>query len=179
MTEIRFRLSPVGSRPLFSYMPAENAQKEAVVARVTEIAERVGAPEGIEIVDVEFKGAGKRRVLRIFIDRPGGVSHAECEFISRNVGTILDVEDVVPGGSYILEVSSPGLERPLKKAADYERFRGRQVKIVVREPVAGRRTWKGTLAGLDGGVVTLETREGSSVQVELAQIQRANLTFEW
>lgn len=160
-------------------MPAENAQKEAVVARVTEIAERVGAPEGIEIVDVEFKGAGKRRVLRIFIDRPGGVSHAECEFISRNVGTILDVEDVVPGGSYILEVSSPGLERPLKKAADYERFRGRQVKIVVREPVAGRRTWKGTLAGLDGGVVTLETREGSSVQVELAQIQRANLTFEW
>jgi len=149
------------------------------VARVTEIAERVGAPEGIEIVDVEFKGAGKRRVLRIFIDRPEGVSHAECEFISRNVGTILDVEDVVPGGSYILEVSSPGLERPLRKAADYQRFRGRRVKIVLREPVAGQRLWEGTLAGLDGDVVTLETEQESPVRFELAQIQRANLKFEW
>ncbi len=149
------------------------------MARVTEIAERVGAPEGIEIVDVEFKGAGKRRVLRIFIDRPEGVSHAECEFISRNVGTILDVEDVVPGGSYILEVSSPGLERPLRKAADYQRFRGRRVKIVLREPVAGQRLWEGTLAGLDGDVVTLETEQESPVRFELAQIQRANLKFEW
>jgi len=160
-------------------MPVEDARKEAVVARVTEIAERVGAPEGIEIVDVEFKGAGKRRVLRIFIDQPGGVSHAECEFISRNVGTILDVEDVVPGGSYTLEVSSPGLERPLKRAADYERFRGRRVKIVLREPVGGRQTWEGTLAGLEGDVVTLETQQGSRVRFELAQIQRANLKFEW
>ncbi len=160
-------------------MPVQDAHRDAVVARVTEIAERVGAPEGIEIVEVEFKGAGKGRVLRIFIDRPEGVSHAECEFISRNVGTILDVEDVVPGGSYTLEVSSPGLERPLKKAADYERFRGRRVKIVLREPVAGRRVWEGALAGLDGDVVTLETQQGSPVRFELAQIQRANLKFEW
>ncbi len=82
--------------------------REAVVARVTEIAERVGRSEGLEIVDVELLGGGNGRVLRIFIDKPQGVSHADCELISQQVGTILDVEDVIPGGRYTLEVSSPG-----------------------------------------------------------------------
>src|SRR2546428_10560025 len=87
--------------------------REAIAEKVREIAGRVGSSEVVEIVEVLFLGGGGSRILRIFIDKPQGVTHADCEFISQQVGTILDVEDVVPGGSYTLEVSSPGLERKL------------------------------------------------------------------
>src|SRR5215472_2796364 len=130
--------------------------KEETVARITEIAQRVGEPEGLEIVDVELLGAGRGRVLRIFIDRPQGVTHADCEFISQQVGTILDVEDVIPGDSYTLEVSSPGLERKLVSPKDFERFVGKKAKVTLREPVDNQRHWEGRLAGFSQGIVALE-----------------------
>ena len=92
---------------------------EAIVARVTEIARRVADSEGLEIFEVQLLGGGRKRVLRITIDKPEGVTHADCESISQQVGTILDVEDVMPGGSYTLEVSSPGVERKLTQAARF------------------------------------------------------------
>src|SRR5688572_21962319 len=98
--------------------------KDAVVRKITEIAERVGSSENIEVVEIELLGGGKSRVLRIIIDKPGGVTHSDCEFISRQVGDVLDVEDVIPGASYNLEVSSPGVERKLTKPADFQRFIG-------------------------------------------------------
>lgn len=153
--------------------------REAVVARVTEIAERVGRSEGIEIVEVQLLGGGGKRVLRIFIDKPGGVSHADCELVSQQVGTILDVEDVVPGGSYTLEVSSPGVERKLSTPRDFERFLGQKARIVLREPVEDRRSWEGILAGMAGDVVTLETQPGKSIRFPLSQIAKANLKFDW
>jgi len=155
------------------------ASKEEAVARIAEIAHRVGESEGIEIVDVELLGAGRGRVLRIFIDRPRGVTHADCEFISQQVGTILDVEDVIPGDSYTLEVSSPGLERKLIKATDFERFAGRKAKVVLREPVENQRQWEGVLAGISEGMVALEPSAGKLVRIPFAQIQKANLKFEW
>ena len=157
-------------------MPDNNA---ALAARVTEIAERVGTSEGIEIVEVELLGGGKNRVLRIFIDKPQGVTHGDCEFMSQNVGTILDVEDVIPGDSYTLEVSSPGVERKLTKARDFERFTGQKVKVTLREPVEDQRRWDGVLKGFDGGVVTLEVAPGRTVQFRLEQVSKANLKFEW
>ena len=117
--------------------------------------------------------------MRIFIDKPEGVSHADCEFISKQIGTILDVEDVVPGSSYTLEVSSPGLERRLKKPADFEKFLGSKAKIVLREPVAARRHWEGTLSGYSGGVITLQPSDGGPVQFDLGLVERANLKFDW
>ena len=153
--------------------------KEAIVNQITEIAERVGSPEGIEVVDVELLGAGRARLLRIYIDKPGGVSHKECEFISQQVGTILDIEDVVPGDSYTLEVSSPGLERKLKKPKDFERFVGQKAKVVLREPVENQKRWEGTLAGISDGVVALEPAAGKIIHFPLAQVQQANLKFEW
>ena len=150
-----------------------------MIARIVEIGERVGAPEGIEIVDVELKGGGPQRLLRIYIDKPQGVSHADCEFISKNVGTILDVEDVVPGSSYTLEVSSPGVERPLKKPRDFERFVGHRAKVLLREPVAEKRRWVGTLAGFSDGVITLEPVSGKPVVFTFDKVERANLKFEW
>src|ERR1035438_5554466 len=153
--------------------------KEEIVAKITEIAERVGGPEGIEIVDVQLLGAGRGRVLRIFIDRPQGVSHADCEFISHQVGTILDIEDVIPGDSYTLEVSSPGLERKLSKAKDFERFVGQKAKVVLREPVENQRRWEGKLAGISQGIVALEPAAGRVIHFALDQVQKANLKFDW
>ena len=153
--------------------------KEEIVAKITEIAQRVGGPEGIEIVDVQLLGAGRGRVLRIFIDRPQGVSHADCEFISQQTGTILDVEDVIPGDSYTLEVSSPGLERKLFKARDFERFVGQKAKVVLREPVENQRSWVGTLTGVSEGIVALEPSAGKVIHFPLTQVEKANLKFEW
>src|ERR1700722_10779505 len=131
--------------------------KEETVAKITQIAQRVGDPEGIEIVDVQLLGAGRGRVLRIFIDRPQGVSHADCEFISQQVGTILDVEDVIPGSQhYTLEVSSPGVERKLSKPREFERFVGQKVKVVLRQPVENQRHLTGTLKSFTSGVITLD-----------------------
>jgi ribosome maturation factor RimP len=184
--------------------------REEIVAKIAEIAERVADPEGIEIVDVELLGAGRGRLLRIIIDRPSagidrpsvgidrpadlakqasadrppGVSHADCEFISQQVGTILDIEDVIPGDSYTLEVSSPGLERKLSKAKDFERFVGQKAKVVLREPVENQRRWEGKLAGISDGVIALEIAAlepaaGRVIRFPLDQVQKANLKFDW
>jgi ribosome maturation factor RimP len=155
------------------------ADRTAVVEKVREIAERVGASEGVEVVDVQLLGGGNSRVLRIFIDTPEGVTHADCEFMSQNAGTILDVEDVIPGGHYTLEVSSPGVERKLTRPLDFERFSGRKVKLVLREAVDGQKHWAGMLKGCAEGIVTLEAAPGKSVQFPLEQVEKANLKFEW
>ncbi len=155
------------------------ADRTAVVEKVREIAERVGASENIEVVDVQLLGGGNSRLLRIFIDKPEGVTHADCEFISQNAGTILDVEDVVPGGSYTLEVSSPGVERKLSRPQEFERFAGHKIKVVLREAVEGQRHWAGLLKSFAEGTITLEPSPGKSVQIPLEQVEKANLKFEW
>jgi ribosome maturation factor RimP len=188
----------VGASPLFYWLAlfligrqSQMADREAVIDKVIEIAERVGASEGIDIVDVDLVGGGRNRVLRIFIDRPPvpgqvvdpaapqGVTLADCEFISHHVGTILDVEDVIPGAGYRLEVSSPGVERKLTKPREFERFVGQKVKVVLRQPVENQRHLTGTLKSFAAGVITLEPGPGKSVQFPLEQVEKANLNFEW
>src|SRR5881296_3707768 len=124
--------------------------------RVREIAERVAASSGLEVVEVELRGGGKARMLRIVIDKPAGVTHEDCANLSREVGTILDVEDAVPGGSYTLEVSSPGLDRKLVRPADYERFTGSRVKLTTRNPVKGNRHFEGRLESFHDGRLMLD-----------------------
>ena len=153
--------------------------REAITEKVREIAERVGASQGIEIVEVQLLGGGGSRVLRIFIDKPPGVTHADCEFISQQVGTILDVEDVVPGSRYTLQVSSPGVERKLTKPREFERFIGQKVKVVLRQPVENQRHWVGALTSFAEGIITLEPSPGRSVQFPFEQVEKANLKFEW
>ena len=155
------------------------ADRTAAVEKIREIAERVAGREGMEIVDVHLLGGGAGRVLRIVIDKPQGVSHADCEFISQNVGTILDVEDAVPGGPYTLEVSSPGVERKLSKPQEFERFSGRKIKVVLRQAVEGQRHWAGLLKGIAEGIITLEPSPGKSLRFPLDQVEKANLKFEW
>ena len=156
-----------------------DGNREAVIEKVHQIAARVGAGEGIEIVDVELLGGGRSRVLRIFVDKPGGVTHGDCEYISHQVGTILDAEDVVPGAGYTLEVSSPGVERKLSKPREFERFVGQKVKVVLRQPLENQRHLTGTLKSFAAGVITLEPAPGKCVQFPLEQVEKANLKFEW
>jgi ribosome maturation factor RimP len=157
--------------------------------RVRAIAERVAATSGLEVVEIELRGGGKSRMLRVFLDKPAGVTHEDCALFSREIGTILDVEDVVPGGSYVLEVSSPGLDRKLNRAADYERFAGSKVKLMTRQPVNGNRHFEGRLESFRDGRLTLDLSEArkkkrpaldasQKVEIELANVEKANLVPE-
>jgi ribosome maturation factor RimP len=152
---------------------------DTIASKIEEIARRVAEPEGLEVVEVEVKGGGAHRFVRISIDKPEGVTHGDCEQVSLQVGTILDVEDVVPGGRYTLEVSSPGVERKLLQPKDYQRFQGKKAKITLRDPLEGRRNWDGTLAGFENGEISLETQPGKTIRFPFDQVQKANLKFEW
>jgi ribosome maturation factor RimP len=146
--------------------------------RTKGIIEKVVSSEGMEVVDIEFKGSLNNRLLRIYIDKPAGVSHEDCAFISNQVGTLLDIEDIIPG-SYVLEVSSPGLTRKLTKESDYKRFHGRLVKIQTRKPVDGMTAFRGMLLGLEGDSVMVETENARLVQIPLKSIARAHLDIDF
>jgi len=156
-----------------------SAAKDALHEKVTAIAERVAARENLEIVEVQILGGGNSRVVRIFIDKETGVTHGDCETVSQQVGTILDVEDTIPGGRYTLEVSSPGVERKLSKPRDFERFSGKKAKIALREPLHNSKRLDATLAGFADGAVRLTLADGETVSVPLESIEKANLKFEW
>jgi ribosome maturation factor RimP len=152
--------------------------REMVASKVEEAAQRVTLAEGLELVEVEVKGDSNSRLVRISIDKPEGVTHADCQVVSDKVGEILDAEDAVPG-HYTLEVSSPGVERKLLKPQDYERFQGKKATITMREGVDGRHTWEGTLAGYADGMIALETQPGETRRFRFDQVKKAHLKFEW
>jgi len=158
---------------------------ETVVERVRALAGRVAAGRGLEIFDVQFRREAPGMVLRVQIDRPGPAATAEesvsvedCAHMSRELSAILDVEDVVPT-AYTLEVSSPGLDRPLRRADDYRRFAGRMAKIVMRQRVDGQGYFRGKLGGLDGTDVLIEADDRKTHRVPLEVITRANLEVEF
>ncbi len=167
------------------------------VERVREIAERVASSSGLEVVEIEFLGGGKARMLRVFLDKASagtdplaGVTHEDCANFSREFGTILDVEDVMPG-SYTLEVSSPGLDRKLIKAADFTRFTGSRLKLTTRQPVDNNRHFEGRLESFRDGRLTLDlsvashksrkkmgAAAGEKIEIEFANVEKANLVPE-
>lgn len=146
--------------------------------RIRQVIEEVVENQGYELVDVEFKGAGRNSILRIFIDKPTGISHSDCELVSEQVGTVLDVEDLIPF-SYTLEVSSPGLDRKLTKDSDYVRFDGRLVRIQTRIAMQHQKIFKGKLRGLENGKVRLEMPNGDLFEIPLDVIEEARLEFDW
>ena len=147
--------------------------------RISAIAERAARREGLEVWDVEVAGSGRGRIVRIYIDKPGGVTLDDCELISQQVGTVLDVEDVVPGQHYNLEVSSPGVERRLWKAEHFARFAGEKVRLALKEPVGNQRRWQGTVRGVENGEILIDTAEGTELRFRIEQIEKANLKFDW
>lgn len=156
-----------------------------IVERLRAAATRVAGSHGLEIFDVQFRREAGGMVVRVQIDRPGpaataqeSVSIEDCASISRDLSAVLDVEDVVPT-AYTLEVSSPGLDRPLRNAADYRRFVGRRAKVVMREEVDGRMFFKGRLSGVEGRDVLIEADEGGGHRVPIDVIVRAHLEVEF
>jgi ribosome maturation factor RimP len=160
-----------------------------VVDRARAAAARVAATYGLDIFDVQFRRESTGMVLRVRIDRPGAASSAEesvsvedCARVSRDLSAVLDVEDIVPG-TYTLEVSSPGLDRPLLGVDDYRRFAGRRAKVVMREAVDGQTYFKGRIDGVDENdgapVVVLDAEDGKRHRVPYAVITRANLEVEF
>src|SRR3989441_8535487 len=156
-----------------------------VVGQIRSMASRVAAGYGLEIFDVQFRREAHGMVLRIQIDRPGPAATAEdsvsvedCAKVSRDLSAILDVEDVVPS-AYTLEVSSPGLDRPLRHADDYRRFAGRRAKIVMREAVDGQKFFKGTLGGVEDNAVLIDGADGKRHRVPMGVITRANLEVDF
>ncbi len=145
--------------------------------QIRAMAERVATSEGLVLVDVELKGGRNNSLLRVYIDKPQGVTHADCQLVSEQLSAILDVEDPFPG-SYTLEVSSPGLDRKLSRETDYVHFVGRRARIVLREPVGEQRVFEGRLAGLEAGRVRLDLGAGGFQELELANISKARLVVE-
>ncbi|MDD5287246.1 MAG: ribosome maturation factor RimP [Desulfuromonadaceae bacterium] len=138
---------------------------------------------GVELVDIEFGRVGRDAVLRLFIDKDGGITLDDCADVSRELSLILDVEEVI-SCNYSLEVSSPGLDRPLKKQSDYERFAGRLIKVRTYEPLPDdkgnkRKTFLGKLDGLVDGVVKITLAEGQTASIPLERVAKANLEFEF
>lgn len=162
----------------------------ADLEKIRAIVSRVAATFGVEAVEIDLRGGGKARTLKIIIDKPEGVTHEDCANVSHEVSTILDVEDAVPGGSYTLEVSSPGLDRRLLTARDYDRFVGSRIKVMTREPLNGNRHFEGRLQGFADGRLQLELLSGNKkpkpghghpgpqVEIELANVEKANLVPE-
>ncbi len=150
--------------------------REGLVARVTALAEQVAASMGMEVVLAEIKSGG-RSVIRVYIDKREGISLDDCERFSRHFSVVLDVEDCIPF-SYVLEVSSPGLDRPLVREADFIRFAGKRARLRLRQPVDGQRNFKGLVLGASHGNVRLEVAPGKEIELALSQVERANLVVE-
>jgi len=146
-------------------------------ARIREIVERAATEHGVEHVHTEVGVLGRNAAVRVFIDKPGGVTHADCSAVSHHVGTVLEVEDWV-NSAYTLEVSSPGLERGLYKREDYERFSGRLAKMKSREAINGQRNFKGRIVGVEGDRVVFEDNTSGRVKVPVASVVKANLEID-
>lgn len=151
---------------------------ETIRKKVDEIAESVASSEGLELVLVEYKQQGGRWVLTVYIDKEEGVGLNDCQNISKQLSTIFDVEDVIPH-RYTLEVSSPGLNRPLVKEKDYIRFCGRKVKIETVNPIEGRKRFVGSLIGCQDGIISLALEKGEQpLSIPLKEVAKARLKVE-
>jgi ribosome maturation factor RimP len=152
-------------------------QQAQIHKQVEEVAESLVVSEGMELVDLEYRREGPRWMLRLFIDREGGVTVDDCARISRELGDLLDVKDVIPQ-AYVLEVSSPGLNRRIRKKEDFSRFAGQKVQLWLVSPKDGRRKIVGDLVGVEGEEVVVTATEGR-FSVALTDIAKANLIYEF
>jgi ribosome maturation factor RimP len=171
----------VGSSAHFFF--GKNMSNMDVTGQVESIIKPVLDAEDFELVDIEYKREGQSMVLRLYIDKEGGITLDDCSTVSHELSNILDIEDII-SGQYTLEVSSPGINRPLKKVADYERYTGEFIKIRTFEMLPDdsgnkRKTFLGKLLSISDGLVKLHLKEGQNVSIPFEKIAKANLEFEF
>ena len=152
-------------------------EESSVEGRVREIASRAATERGLELVHAEVAGGARAPIVRVFIDKPGGVTHEDCSEVSRHMGTVLDVEDFI-SDAYTLEVSSPGLERGLYSLADYERFAGRLARAKTRGAIGGQRNFRGRIAGIEGEEILFDDRTSGPARIPFGEIAKANLEID-
>lgn len=156
-------------------------KRDELNSAIERLATSVAEAVGVELVEAELRGTGRHQLLRITIDKPGGVTHGDCENVSRELSERLDAEDPIPG-TYNLEVSSPGVERPLKKFQDWERFTGQKAKVILKEPLEGNlKHFDGVIAGAarDANTLTVQLGEDHAVTFPFDLVKSAHLKFEW
>lgn len=174
-------LYKVGECPLFLFrvqMAVSDLNlRQSLETRITELAAQIADSMGMEVVLVEIKGEGNHSVVRTFIDQPTGITLDDCERFSRRLSVSLDVENWIPF-SYTLEVSSPGLNRPLIKQSDFERFCGKKAKVRTRISFEGQRNFKGKILGVTEGRLELEVAPGKQIGIALVDIEKANLVAD-
>lgn len=185
LCRIRTSLERVGLYPLFFVEGYERdggiLLQEAygeLEKAVLEVLHPIVEENSCELVDIKYLRESGGRVLRIYLDKEGGVTVDDCANISRELGVVLDAYDIMPKNSYALEVSSPGLRRPLNTQSDYERFKGRKVKIKTTDPVEDRRVFSGTLLGMRGEMILVEV-DGRPYSVPFGSVSRANLEIDF
>lgn len=162
--------------PTFCFRKAEHMSQQAT--RVAELIEPSVTALGYELVGVEYLPQGKHSIVRVYIDHEDGIRVEDCEQASRQISGVLDVEDPI-SGQFLLEVSSPGIDRPLFKAEHYERFSGEVAEIRLRTPQQGQRKFTGRLAGVENDCVLLDMENGDQVSLPINDIERARLKPEW
>jgi ribosome maturation factor RimP len=150
---------------------------EITIRKIAELADSVSDENGVQIVDIQLAGSSKKPFVRVFIDREGGVTLDDCERFSRALSTVLDVEDPIQT-SYVLEVSSPGLERPLKTLNDFVRNTGKRMRIMTKININNQNLFVGTLVGVRGVSITLLVGNGNEVTIPVNEISKAKLEFD-
>jgi ribosome maturation factor RimP len=173
----------VGLTPTFlfvrRFLDMTVVEQSGLTDKIASLGERAALGTGIEIAETQVRGAGKARLVRVYIDKPGGVTHGDCELVSERLGKLLDEEDVIPDEGYTLEVSSPGIERKLSKPRDFERVVGRKIWLAFQRPGESRTSLEGTLAHFANGTLELEVASEKPIQIPFELVQKAKLKFEW
>jgi len=154
-------------------------ETDATVARIWELATPLAANEGMEIVDIQFRREGSRgsKVLRLYLDKENGPSVDDLTRVSRQLGELLDTHDAVEG-AYTLEVSSPGINRPLKKPEHFERVVGKRIRVRTRAMIDGRRSFLGVLQAISEGQISVQ-QEGKTYRIPLSDIEKSNYEHDW
>jgi ribosome maturation factor RimP len=165
------------NRPLPQAVLTGIMDQGSVAERVQKLAEQTAIDHGVELVHAEVAGPEGHPIIRVFIDKPEGITHHDCSDVSHHLGTVLDVEDFIHS-AYTLEVSSPGIERGLYKPADYERFAGQLAKIKSRSPIKNQRNFRGRIVGLADGEVIFEDNTSGRVRIPVSNIAKANLEID-
>jgi ribosome maturation factor RimP len=152
-------------------------EKTAIEGKIREIAARVAEESNLEFVHSDVIGSKKNFTVRIFVDKPGGVTHEDCTLVSRKIDEILDADDFIPD-AYLLEVSSPGLERELYSLKDFEKFVGNQAKVKTFAPINGHRNFKGKIAAVEGDEIVFEDKATGTARFPFSAVAKANLEID-
>jgi len=152
-------------------------ESSSILERIEKIAGAAARDNGVELVHVELAGIKRDQVVRVYIDKEGGVTIEDCTNVSHAIETVLDVEDFIPG-KYVLEVSSPGIERQLYSLADFTKFAGHLAKVKTKTDIDGQKTFVGLITAVDGDEITIDDRTRGTVTFPYSMVDKANLKID-